>query len=262
MFRADKMAALGRLMAGVAHEINNPNNFITFNIPVLRDYIDVLRDQLEESVEDDEITLMGLSVDDFFDDFEQILEDMKLGSKRITDIVSELKTYVRSHENQEEKELRNIYHIVQSLITLVGKQINQMVNSFKVKVPKNLPDIFVNNVKIEQLLINLLLNAAQASESANKSNGKDSFVILTASVSESEPKFLEIIVEDNGEGIPTELFERIFDPFFTTKEPDAGTGLGLSICQQIIADHGGSIKVQSILGYGACFTVKIPLGFQ
>ena len=251
MYQADKMAALGQIIAGVAHEINNPNNFIHFNLPILRRYIDAVRPMLEHHLEDEPgMRILNMPYDVFMEDLHKLLDNMAHGSERITGIVSELKGYIRSHEN-EERRPATVAHIFDHVMTLAGKQVGKMVKSMDVYVEEGLPPVTVNEGKIEQVLINLVINAGQAADK------DDSWVKLSAHKGEGDT--IDIIVEDNGAGIPEASLEQIFEPFYTSKGRDAGTGLGLSISQRIINEHGGDIAVASEEGVGTMFTVRLPI---
>ncbi len=250
MYRADKMAALGQIVAGVAHEINNPNNFITFNLPILRRYVDAMRPWLERQLDQEpDASLLGMSLPDFLDDVYQLLENMEQGSRRITGIVSDLKHYVRSDEDQDRK-AQPIAPSVERVMTLVGKQVRKMVRRFDVEIADGLPQVEMNAGKIEQVLINLVINAGQAADK------DDSWVKLTTRSTVEDR--VELVVEDNGAGIPRDTLDRIFEPFFTSKGRDQGTGLGLSISHRIVEEHGGRIDVESTVGEGTCFTVSLP----
>ena len=250
MLRADKMAALGQIIAGVAHEINNPNNFIVFNLPILKRYMEAIHPLLDRQAESQPaLKILNMPYDAFWDDLYKLLANMEHGSQRITGIVAELKNYIRSHE-AEDRRPADLRQIIQQVMILVGKQVGKMVKRFDVSIAESLPAVAVNAGKIEQVLINLIINAGQAADK------EDSWVRVTAQAS---GEFVEIKVEDNGCGIPEETINRIFDPFFTTKSRDAGTGLGLSIAQRIIEEHGGKITVSSELGRGSCFTVQLPI---
>ncbi|MDJ0761634.1 MAG: 7TM diverse intracellular signaling domain-containing protein [Myxococcota bacterium] len=252
MFRAEKMASLGQIIAGVAHEINNPNNFVVFNIPILQRYIDSIRPVLDEkAAQDPNLTFLNMPYDMFIEDIYKLLDNMQHGSKRITDIVSELKNYVRSSD-VEDKKPEVVNAIISQVMTLVGKQVRKYVKAFEVDVADDLPLVKMNAGKIEQVLINLVINAGHAADK------EQSWVRLTAKRSETDAGRVEIQVQDNGAGIPKENQERIFEPFFTTKADESGTGLGLAISHQIIEDHGGSIHVESTLGQGTTFTIRLP----
>lgn len=250
MYRADKMAALGQIVAGVAHEINNPNNFIYFNLPILRKYIEAIAPLLEQQLQaQPEQKILGMSFQVFLDDVFKLLENMEHGSKRITAIVSDLKSYVRSDEDQQ-RQAEQIDRMLEQVMTLVGKQVRKMVKRLEVEVSKGLPPVEMNVGKIEQVLINLLINAGQAADK------EDSWVRVTARP--GSKGWVEIEVKDNGAGIHPDCMEQIFEPFFTSKGREQGTGLGLSISHRIIEEHGGTIGVDSKPGEGTCFTVLLP----
>jgi PAS domain S-box-containing protein len=251
MVRADKMAALGQIVAGVAHEINNPNNFIHFNLPILRKYVDAMRPLLELELEKNpDLELLNMRYEVFLDDLFKLIDNMEHGSARITSIVSDLKNYIRSGEDLE-MTTGAITKVVDQVMALVGKQVRKMVKRFDIDIAEHLPSVKMNAGKIEQVLINLLINAGQAADKEASS------VKLTARATDAGDG-VEIVVEDNGAGIPAESLEQIFDPFFTTKGREIGTGLGLAISQQIIEEHGGRIDVVSEVGAGSCFTVRLP----
>ncbi|MCP4676216.1 MAG: PAS domain S-box protein [Deltaproteobacteria bacterium] len=252
MYRADKMAALGQIIAGVAHEINNPNNFIYFNLPILRKYIEAIRPLLEHHLEEEpDLKILNMPYEAFLKDVYKLLENMEHGSQRITGIVSELKNYIRSDEVQDMK-VERIDKVINQVMALIGKQVRKMVKQFDVEVAEGLAPTKMNPGKIEQVLINLVINAGQAADK------DDSWVKLEARPAKDDNGFIEILVEDNGAGVPKENLEQIFEPFFTSKSREAGTGLGLSISHQIIQDHGGTICVDSELGEGTRFTIRLP----
>lgn len=253
MVQADKMAALGQIIAGVAHEINNPNNFIYFNLPILKRYIEAMRPLLETHREaDPDLRLMNMPYDVFLEDLLKLLENMEHGSQRITGIVADLKNYVRSDESQAMKP-SGFAPVIERLMALTGKQVRKMVRRFEVDVADGLPPVKMNPGKIEQVLINLVINAGQAADK------DDSWIELKVRTAPDDDRRLEITVEDNGAGIPEEIRGRIFEPFFTSKGREEGTGLGLSISHRIIEQHGGTIDVRSAVGEGTRFTIRLPV---
>ena len=254
MYRADKMAALGQIIAGVAHEINNPNNFIYFNLPILRRYIEAVAPLIEDRLATEPgLKIMKMPPDAFLQDIFKLLENMEHGSSRITSIVADLKHYVRSDEDQDRRP-QQVGRTVDRVMTLVGKQVRKMVRSLDVEVADDLPDVEMNAGKIEQVLINLLINAGQAADK------EDSRVTLKARMDAAGDERIELLVEDNGAGIPGDRLDRIFEPFYTSKGRDQGTGLGLSISHRIVEEHGGTLTVVSTPGEGSCFTVRLPVG--
>ncbi len=252
MFRAEKMASLGQIIAGVAHEINNPNNFIYFNLPILKKYIEAIEPLLLYHKEQNpELKIINMKFDDFMEDLYKLIENMQNGSERITGIVSELKSYIRSSDidNKKPDSIENVLNLV---MTLAGKQVRKMVKNLDVQIEEDLPLVNMNPSKLEQVFINLLINAGQAADKEN------SFVKVKARKSDFS-EWIEITVEDNGCGIPERNKSKIFDPFFTTKSRESGTGLGLGIAQRIIYEHGGKIIVDSKEGEGSTFTVLLPI---
>jgi len=253
MLQADKMAALGQIIAGVAHEINNPNNFIYFNLPIMRRYIEALQPLVEKQAElDRRMLILNMPTEDFFTDIYKLLENMEHGSKRITGIVSELKTYIRSDETAD-RVPGSLEEVIRHVMTLVGKQVRKMVKRFDVTIDEPLPPVIMNAGKIEQVLINLVINAGQAAQA------KEHSAVALRAAAAADGLSVQIVVEDNGVGIPDRVIDKIFDPFFTTKSRESGTGLGLSISQRIVEEHGGEITVQSKIGEGSRFTVVLPI---
>lgn len=252
LFRAEKMASLGQIIAGVAHEINNPNNFIFFNLPILKKYIDSIKPILDkEAQKNNNLKFLNMPYDMFIEDIYKLLDNMQHGSERITDIVSDLKNYVRTGEAEDLKP-ESLSAVVSQVMTLVGKQVRKLVKTFQVDLEDDLPLVNMNTGKIEQVLINLVINAGHAADK------EDSWVRLTVRRGLKNQDTVEILVEDNGGGIPEENLERIFEPFFTTKGDESGTGLGLAISHKILEDHGGTIEVTSEVGRGTTFTIRLP----
>jgi PAS domain S-box-containing protein len=252
LFRAEKMAALGQIIAGVAHEINNPNNFVYFNLPILRRYVDALRPLVEERLATEpDLHLLGMPAAAFVEDVDRLIENMQHGSQRITAIVGELKSYVRSQEG-EERRPGSVEAVIERVMTLVGKQVRKMVKRLEVEVAAPLPPVVMSAGRIEQVVVNLLINAGQAVDK------EDSSVTLTARAAGERGERVEIGVSDNGCGIAPAVAARIFDPFFTTKEREGGTGLGLAIVQRIVTEHGGTVAFTSKEKVGTTFTVLLP----
>lgn len=254
LMQADKLASLGSLVAGIAHEINNPNNFITFNIPILEDYWKEVFPILDAyAAKYPGWQVLGMPYEEFRADVLKLLNNMEHGSDRINAIVAELRDFARIQKD-EFRAAVDIQKLVDRVITLTGKQVSKLVTSYRVELAENLPEIVVNPARIEQVLINLILNAAQAADKEN------SFVFLRVKKDPANAGRIIFEVEDNGCGMDEAVRSRIFDPFFTTKEGVEGTGLGLSISYAIIEDHGGSISVESAPGKGTTVRVALPTG--
>ncbi len=253
MYHADKMAALGRIIAGVAHEINNPNNFIYFNLPVLRDYLQAIRAELDECLKGrPEARIMNMRPEELMDDVFQLLEDMEHGSRRITGIVDELKNYIRGQSEDEEMRPESLATVVGQVMTLVGKQVRKSVGALTVDVPDGLPRVVMHPGRIEQVLINLLINASQALEGVPQAEAA-----ITLRARADGAGLVRVDVEDNGPGVPPEIRDSIFEPFFTTKGKQHGSGLGLAISQRIAEEHGGKLAVDSRPGR-TVFSLRLP----
>jgi len=248
--RAEKLAALGQLVAGVAHEVNNPNNFLTFNLPILQEYLDALRTHVEAAErERGEIRLFGLGVDEFFADATTLVGNMKHGAERIAGIVSQLKNYVRDSDQTQWADA-DVNQVVANAATLIRTQLRQWVKHFEQYLAEGLPRVRMNAGRIEQVVMNLLLNAGQAAGSV------DGRVVVWT---RREGDFVLIGVEDTGPGVPEAIRERIFEPFFTTKAGDQGTGMGLAISQRIVDDHGGTLELASGVAHKTRFIVRLPI---
>ncbi|MCC7539441.1 MAG: hypothetical protein IT379_24665 [Deltaproteobacteria bacterium] len=244
--RADRLTTLGQLVAGVAHEVNNPNNVITFNLPILREYVAAMRPHVEASATPD-TKLCGLSVEALFADLQSLIANMEHGSARITAIVSELKGYARPDEAWEDADVNPV---VERAVRLVGTRLEKAVDRFEVRLGSGLPRVHMSPGRIEQVVVNLLVNAGQAS--AGKAG---SFVVVST---ERESDGALVIVEDSGPGVPASIRDRIFEPFFTTKSGESGTGLGLAISRRIVVDHGGTLELRSEEGAPTRFVVRLP----
>ena len=253
LMQADKLASLGSLVAGIAHEINNPNNFISFNIPILEEYWKEVLPILDEHHQRNPgWTVLGMSYQEFRSDMLKLLNNMQHGSDRINNIVSELRDFARV-EKDEFRAPTDVRKLINRVTTLTGKQVSKIIRSFSVEIEDGLPDVVMNPARIEQVLINLILNAVQAADK------EDSYVRLD--VRRNPANRSEVIFEviDNGCGMDDKVRERVFDPFFTTKEGTEGTGLGLSISYAIVQDHGGRITIESAPGEGTTVQVMLPI---
>ncbi|HEX5100185.1 MAG TPA: ATP-binding protein [Polyangiaceae bacterium] len=226
--QADRLAALGMLSAGVAHEINNPLAYALLNLEL------VVRD-LEKGGEVDRAAVLGR------------LREARHGGERVATIVRDLKSFVREDENTRwPVELGTV---LESALNVVGSEIakrGRVARRFS-----NVPPVEGIAARLEQVFVNLLLNAAQAlPEDAVSTNEVGVRV-------EHDDDFVWVMVKDTGLGMTEDVKKRIFDPFFTTKPAGVGTGLGLPICLGIVTAHGGTLEVESAPGQGSTFTVKL-----
>jgi len=252
--QAEKMATLGQLVAGVAHEVNNPTNLLTFNLPILREYLNALSPHLQRAQEQNpHLDILGMSLDEFLEDTHDLLDNMEHGADRIKGIVQDLRGYVQSHRATTQS-LVDIEMVIQGALRLIGKQVREQAASLEQDIASDLPKIWLYPGRIEQILINLLLNAAQVLQSQEK--GK---ITIRARYAPHSEKWIFLEVEDNGHGIPKEQLDSIFAPFFTTKGRETNMGLGLAISRRLAEEHGGTLSVSSVEGQGSCFTIQLPV---
>ena len=251
-----KMASLGQLAAGVAHELNNPAGFIYGNMDLLNEYLDELirllgfYDELDLPANvRNQISELKDKIDyaNTIADLSSVITDCREGAKRIKDIVTNLRVFSRLDEAEFQK--TDIHQGIDSTIRLLssyyGREDITLVRNYG-----DLPLVDAFPGQLNQVWMNLLINAAQ---SLGKRDGN---VSITTQLNGDA---IDVIVSDNGCGIPEEILDRVFDPFFTTKPVGEGTGLGLSICFSIIERHGGSLQVESRQDVGTTFSVRLPV---
>ena len=252
LIQSEKLASLGLLISGIVHEINNPNNFISFNIPILHDYLQEILPVLDEhAARTPHYEVQGMAYMDFRNDVIKLLENIEHGSMRINTTVAKLKEFSRK---KDEKGARAILPtgVVERAVAICHTQIRKTVKTFDVQVQQDMPEMVSDPDAIEQTLINLLINAAQAADKP------DSHIRLDVRRGASGKEGLVLDVQDNGCGMDAKTASRIFDPFFTTKEEGLGTGLGLYISKNLLEAVGGSISVESEIGRGTTIRVVIP----
>jgi PAS domain S-box-containing protein len=245
LIQADRLASLGVLVSGIAHEINNPNNFISFNLPILRDYLNELIPVIDKISPNSEF--FGMSYGEFRKELLDLLDDMEHGCRRISAIVSGLSEYSRNKCSTEHTWI-DLGTLIRKVYGFCQGEIKKNVKSFEVIIPERLKMIYTDPHALEQILMNLLVNAFQAL------NKNDSRVWLEV-LSDTDPLILE--VRDNGCGIDKTALEKIFDPFYTTKPPGEGTGLGLYICHNLVKALGGRIEAESEPDAGSTFRVVL-----
>lgn len=252
MAHNEKLAAIGFLVAGIAHEINNPINFITFNLPILHDYLHLILPVMDTHAETHpDVDMFGMTYAEFREDIFKLLDNMGYGAKRVKTIISNLKTFSRT-KNNKNKEFVDIHVMIDRSISICQGKIKKMVTSFETDIPDNLERVYTDSECIEQVLINMLINAAQASDKP------DSWVKLNVIKGDTQEKNVIIEIKDNGCGMNDETRKKIFDPFFTTKPGGEGTGLGLYLCHNMIQSLGGHINVESKPGEGSTFRIVLP----
>lgn len=253
LIQADKMISLGILVSGVAHEINNPNNSITLNAPLLKDVWESVRPVLDEHYETHgDFLTAGLPYSEMRKEVPGLINGIQAGARRIERIVKDLKDYSRQ-DRQKFDESVCINDVVQKAVTLLQSLVKKSPQGFFVECGKDLPPIKGNSQKLEQVVINLIQNAFQALEDSSGS------LVRVATAYDRAAGNITVTVEDEGTGIPEDVMPRIMDPFFTTKRDSGGTGLGLSVSSNIIKEHGGKIEVQSETERGSTFLIHLPV---
>ncbi len=249
LIQSEKLASLGLLIAGIAHEINNPNNFIFFNTPILRSYLQFLLPIVDEyAATRPNMQVFHRPYRDFRQDCLTLLDNIEHGSRRINQIVGNLREFVRER-GPGEKRLIDVKRVVEKAVTICQGRIKKTVKRFTMELRDDLPAVYSDPLALEQIVVNLLINAVQATDK------EDSWISLDLSLSEKHRDELVISVRDNGCGMDHATRHKIFDPFFTTKAAGDGTGLGLSICQRLVTELGGRIEVTSEIGRGSVFQV-------
>ena len=271
VLQTEKMASIGQLAAGVAHEINNPMGFIHANLFQMAEYLSDLRgvwdrveklraaaargDLAEVQRNAEELDEAAAEVDVGFvlSDLAKAIRESQEGSERIRHIVQDLRDF--SHRETGERILADVNHCLDSTANIVWPMMKHMVTLEKDYA--ELPSVSCFPMQLKQVFMNLLVNAYQAVEERGAAEEGPGRVVLR---SESRPGEVAVSVRDTGVGIDPLNLDRIFDPFFTTKKVGSGTGLGLSTCYSIVERHGGRIEVDSEVGQGSIFTVILPLG--
>nr|NIM16988.1 hypothetical protein [Candidatus Aminicenantes bacterium]NIM83702.1 hypothetical protein [Candidatus Aminicenantes bacterium]NIN23127.1 hypothetical protein [Candidatus Aminicenantes bacterium]NIN46854.1 hypothetical protein [Candidatus Aminicenantes bacterium]NIN89776.1 hypothetical protein [Candidatus Aminicenantes bacterium] len=252
LMQADKLIALGTLVSGAAHEINNPNNFILLNSEILSRVwkdIDPILEKYAETTED--FLLAGVPYNEARENIPKFISDISRGGERIKNIVQNLKDYARPAPS-DMTETVDVNAVSQSAVNLLANQIKKFTHHFSTAYQNPLPAVKGNFQRLEQVMINLLLNSLQALPDPGKG------VTISTEYRENTDH-LHIRVKDEGIGIPREHLGQVVNPFFTTKRDSGGLGLGLSICSTIIKDHGGQLQFDSRVGKGTTVTITLPI---
>lgn len=251
LIQAEKMATLGVLASGIAHEVNNPNNFILLNaqflLEVWKDTEPVLREYEQEN---GPLYLAGLPHHEATVNVREMISGIIQGAGRIKKIVNSLSTFSRSDAGDLNRTVE-MEAMVESAILIVRSLIRKSTQNFQVDHAPDLPPVKGSSQQLEQVVINLLTNACHALSDPQQP-------LRVSTYREAESGKVCVAVYDGGCGIPPEQISRIFDPFYTTKRDSEGTGLGLSISYQIVKNHGGELVIESQPGQGTTATVKLP----
>ncbi|GFO53529.1 histidine kinase [Geomonas sp. Red276] len=250
LVQADKMASLGILVAGVAHEINNPNGLILLNVPRFEEIFEGALPVLEEYYrENGDFRLGRYRYSRLREELSHMLGETHDAAKRIKRIVTELKDFARPG-SEEMSQVIDFNQVVQAAERLVGKSIEKSSHHISASYAPALPPVKGNGQRMEQVVVNLLLNAFQSLEGKGKRIALGTFFDAERGVM--------LTVQDEGRGIVSGDLPRLTDPFFTTKREEGGTGLGLSISAGIVKEHGGTLDFHSEPGRGTTVTLILP----
>jgi len=259
LMQSEKLASIGQLAAGVAHEINNPIGYVFSNFSTLEIYIDSLLriltayEKLDKNRGSTEVyqelnaVRKDVEIDYLKEDIPALMSESREGITRVRKIVQDLKDFSRT-DTALEWQWANLHQGIDSTLNIVNNEIKYKADV--IKNYGNLPDVECLPSQINQVVMNLVVNAAHAI------NGGRGTISITTKVVDTD---VQIEVKDSGAGIAPENLSRIFDPFFTTKPVGQGTGLGLSLSYGIMQKHQGSIQVNSVMGQGTTFTLRLPI---
>ncbi|MBN2343715.1 MAG: PAS domain S-box protein [Deltaproteobacteria bacterium] len=255
LLQADKMISLGILVSGVAHEINNPNQFVLSHLTLLqkawKDALPILDRYYEEH---GDFKLGGTRYSKTKTRINTMYENMREGTTRITHIVNELRDYARQQPTQRQETV-HLNQVVDSALSLLKNLTKKETSAFYVTYGKHLPPFMGDYRRIEQVIINLVQNAVQALESSPR---EISIITFKETIPGSHSESVVFQINDTGKGISDEDLKKITNPFFTTKRSSGGTGLGLSISANIVSSHGGKLEFASAQGEGTTVKMILP----
>jgi len=271
LVQGEKMSLLGQLVAGIAHEINNPINFVHGNLHHATEYVQELlalvelyQQQPPAPIVEMQQRAQDIDLEFLRTDLVKLLDSMKIGTDRIRELVISLRNFARLDE--ADCKSVNLHDGIDSTIVILQHRLKAQPNSSGIQIIRDygeLPDVECYPSQLNQVFMNLLSNAIDALESSTTHN--PTITIRTSAIAKSLPERttlggVTISIADNADGIPESIQTKLFDPFFTTKPVGKGTGLGLSISHQIITEkHQGKIEFYSTVGQGTEFAVQIPM---
>ncbi|MEM1169597.1 MAG: AAA family ATPase [Cyanobacteria bacterium P01_H01_bin.35] len=262
LIQSEKMFSLGQMVAGIAHEINNPISFIHGNITPANTYMEEVLELLSlyqihypQPHQEIKIAMEEMDLEFLGSDFEKLLKSMKTGSERIKKIVTSLRTFARLDESEFKGV--DLHEGIESTLTILQNRLRKKEKRGEIQVEKDygqLPLVECYAGQLNQVFLNILNNAIDALEECENQD----FLTICIRTGTDE-KQVKIMISDNGVGMNEETQKQLFDPFFTTKEVGKGTGLGMAIAHQIVTEkHGGMITCDSTVGQGTIFTIVIP----
>jgi signal transduction histidine kinase len=243
LLQADRLAALGTLAAGVAHEVSNPLGYISSNLHFVEEGLAEVRQALAG-------TPGSAALAARLEECAEALEEARQGTSRIRNVVGDLKTFARGEDTGPEKERADVRRALEMSINMAMPELRHRARM--VWHVEEVPPVRGSESRLGQVFLNLLLNAAQAiPEGAPAEN-------TVEALARTEADKVVVEIRDTGHGIAPENLKRIFEPFFTTRPAGVGTGLGLAICHSIVIAMGGELTVESTVGKGTCFRVLLP----
>ncbi|WP_052700466.1 sensor histidine kinase [Methylocucumis oryzae] len=251
LIQANKMTALGTLVSGVAHEINNPNQMISLNAGLLAEAWHDAQDVLDAHYQDSgEFFLGGLPYSEMAQTVPVLIHDIKDGASRIERIVADLKNFARP-KGADTRLLFSLNDVVERSLRLLGHLIARKTSQFHVELANALPLMSGEPQQIEQVIVNLIVNALEALPDSNHA-------VSVKTYADVETHTVNVEVCDQGVGIAPEHLAQLCDPFFTTKQTSGGTGLGLAITASLVQSHGGRLHFASTLGQGTTVNAIFP----
>lgn len=262
LLQSGKMASIGQLAAGVAHEINNPATFVNVNASTMQKWwklFEPIFEKAQESNWEQELGLEKLS--HMKRKFPEMIQSIKDGTERISFITKALRSFARP--DHDEKKLVDIQQIFEHASVITQNRYKYHADLVTETAP-DVPLIIGNHQRLEQVFVNLIMNASDAIKEKIDTMGQRDpplrgLISITTTLLETPEKGIRLVIKDNGIGMDAEVKDKVFDPFFSTKPVGKGTGLGMSIVYGIIQDHNGSISVESTKGEGTAFTIALPL---
>lgn len=252
LIQADKMASLGTLVSGMAHEINNPNSLTLLNVPILKKSFKSIEGVLENHYhQHGDFEMGGLDYSEMREEIPHMLSETLSGAERIKRIVEDLKDFARQSDPSLVEDV-DLNSVVQTALRLIENSLKKATNHFELNLAAGLPLIKGNSQRIEQVVVNLVMNACQALKNQEAGISVETF-------HDTGSDRVVCRVRDEGVGISAEDMRHLTDPFFTTKRETGGTGLGLSVSATIVQQHGGSLDFDSVQGQGATATLALPV---
>ncbi|MCS7008578.1 MAG: response regulator, partial [Chthoniobacterales bacterium] len=252
VLRGEKIAALGTLMAGMCHEINNPNNVIMMNVPLLERIWEEICPIVDKEIKSIGISkICNMRAEEVLDQFPKLLGGMRRAAMKIRDVVKLVRDFTQSGVERSEMRLVDLNEAIQMSLELVNNRLPGFGGKVVLELEEDLPNVVGDFRRIEQVLVNLLVNAGESLVEEGKK-------IYVRTRRGDEDGQVELLIEDEGCGIPAEILSKIGTPFVTTKGRRGGMGLGISICQRILQDHQAKMKIESEVGKGTKVRIVFP----